>query len=103
MLTRKPSISGLIEWSDEVARFENLFYKIVTSAYYNPDAGLDWNFWLGSNFELPLQSFLSYVAQEAAKVGIIVDEINGEIRNFTLEIFVVIDGNEHTFNTTTGD
>ena len=81
-------------YTHEVERFENLFYKTINSAYYQPNAGLDWGFFLTSDYQIPLQSFLSYLIQEAAQYGIIIENITGKIENFTLVLNVVIEGFE---------
>lgn len=98
-MREKPSVSGLMNFTHEVERFENLFYKIVQSAYYNQEFGLDWRFWVESPFELPLKSFLSYVTQESSKLGIVLDSIEGNVRDFTLTIRVVIGGLPYEFQT----
>lgn len=93
-MAEKISVSGLMTFTHEVERFENLFYKTINSAYYQLDAGLDWKFFLTSDYKIPLQSFLSYLVQQAAIYGIIVEKITGEIVNFTLVLNVTIEGFE---------
>lgn len=93
-MAEKISVSGLMEFTHEVERFENLFYKTINSAYYQVDAGLDWQFWLSSDYALPLASFLSYLTQQASLFGIIIEEISGKIENFTLILNVKIEGFE---------
>ena len=88
----KPSVSGLMGMSHEVERFENLFYSTVNSHYYLSTWGLDWEFWLSQDYDLSVDSFLSYLSQEAAKRGIQIQEIKGEVIDFTLEITVTING-----------
>ena len=95
----KPSVSGLMSQSHEVSRFENLFYKTVNTAYYLQDWGLDWPMFLNNNYQIPLNSFLSYLTQEAMKKGIGITSLTGEIIDFTLHLNVVIDGIEYQTST----
>lgn len=92
MNTEKYSVSGLMKQTHEISRFENLFFKQVGSAYYNQDWGLDWEFFLNTPYEIPLESFVSYMTQESARRGIIITDVNAEIRNFTLQMAVEIEG-----------
>ena len=92
MSDNKPSVSGLMSQSHEVSRFENIFKKSVNTAYYNQLWGLDWVLWLNSSFQLPLNSFISYLTQESAKQGIILTEVIAIIEDFTLNLNVTIDG-----------
>lgn len=93
-MAEKPSVSGLMTETHEVERFENLFMKSIDTAYYDAEWGLDWSFFLTSDYAIPLDSFLSYLTQEAANVGIILEHIAGRIENFTLILNVIIDGFE---------
>lgn len=93
-MSEKPSVSGLMTFTHEVERFENLFYKTINSAYYQPNAGLDWEFFLTADYQISLKSFLSYLVQEAGKYGIIVEDIDAKIENFTLILLVTIEGFE---------
>ena len=93
-MTEKPSVSGLMSQSHEVNRFENLFFKAVGTAYYNLKWGLDWEFWLSPEYALPINSFVSYLTQDATVRGIIIDEITADIENFTLTLNVTIEGVE---------
>ena len=99
-MSEKPSVSGLMSQSHEVSRFENLFFKTINTAYYNTDWGLDWEFWLEPEHNLPLNSFVSYLVQDATQHGIIIDDISATIENFTLTMTVTIKG--FTFTTGTG-
>lgn len=98
MSFEKPSVSGLMNQHHEISRFENLFFKKINTAYYNPKWGLDWDLFLSNRFDVSLGSFLSYVRQEAGKQGIVITEISAEIVNFTLELTVTIDGIQYTTN-----
>ena len=98
MAAEKQSVSGYMTQSHEISRFENLFFKAVNTAYYNTEWGLDWEFWLSPEYVLPLNSFLSYLVQDCTKHGIIVDSIDGDVRNFTLIITVIIEGIEFELN-----
>ena len=93
-MSEKPSVSGLMTFTHEVERFENLFFKTINSAYYQPNAGLDWDFYLTSDYQIPLKSFLSYLVQEAGKYGIIIEDISASIKDFTLTLLVTIEGFE---------
>lgn len=97
-MNSKPSVSGLMSNDHEINRFENLFYKPVKSAYYFQEWGLDWSLFLSQGFTAPLSSFFSYVRQEATKQGIIIESINGDISNFTLNMTVKINDIEHDMN-----
>ena len=97
--TEKPSVSGLMTQSHEVSRFENLVFKTVGTAYYFDTWGLDWPLFLNNNYQIPLNSFLSYLTQEAMKKGITVTTLTGTIENFTLQINAVIDGVEYQTST----
>ncbi|HDM8140667.1 TPA: hypothetical protein P0E12_004957 [Vibrio harveyi] len=88
----KASASGFMEKHHEVARFENLFFKIVGSAYYAKDWGLDWSLWLSQGLEFPLGSLLSYIRQEATKKGIIITQMDADIKDFKLNLRVEING-----------
>lgn len=88
----KPSVSGLMDQSHEVSRFENLVMKSIDTAYYNPSWGLDWEFWLNDNNDYPLSSLASYVTQESMLKGIVVQDINLSIADFTLQYRVIIEG-----------
>jgi len=91
-MAEKPSVSGLMNQSHEINRFENLFFKQLGTAYYNQSWGLDWRLWLDTKYELSLGSFFSYVTQEAMKKGIVVTNIDGGIKEFTLQTKVKIEG-----------
>ena len=84
----KKSITGLINQQHEVHRLENLFYKVVGSAYYLEDYGLDWGFFNNPKIEISTDSFLNYLVQEASKNGIICTEITSEVKDFTLNVRV---------------
>jgi hypothetical protein len=92
MQYQKHSVTGLLSQGHEVTRFENLFYKAVGSAYYNLEWGLDWNLFLLQDFNISVDSFLSYVTQEATKRGIVIDKLDGGILDFRLQIDVTVEG-----------
>lgn len=98
MAAEKESVSGLMSQSHEISRFENLFMKAINTAYYNEKWGLDWLFFMNSTFEIPLNSFVSYLTQEAIKHGIVVDSIEARIENFTLKLNVTIESLEYEIN-----
>ena len=96
MQNQKPSSTGLMSQSHEVSRFENLFFKKIDSAYYNLKWGLDWNFFLDSSYEIPLNSFGAYLVQQAMGHGIVVTGLHLAIADFTLTMTVTVDGIEFT-------
>jgi hypothetical protein len=92
----KPSITGLMNQQHEVHRLENLFYKKVNSAYYLPDYGLDWDFFVAQNVEIPVNSFISYLTQRAGRQGLIMLETASSIENFTFTLNTKLLGEEIT-------
>lgn len=91
-ISEKPSVSGLMKQSHEVSRLENLFFKRVNSAYYFKEWGLDWEFFLGSKFELPIEAFTSYLTQDAMTHGILIQSIRLNIEDFTLKMVATVEG-----------
>lgn len=94
----KPSVSGLMTQHHEVSRFENLFMKAIETAYYNEKWGLDWVFFLNSEYQIPINAFVSYLTQEAVKHGIVIENIDAKIKDFTLTMVVTIEGLTYEFN-----
>ena len=82
----KESVTGLINQDHEVHRLDNLFFKEVGSAYYLQDYGLEWSFFVSERIEVPVNSFLSYMTQQATQNGIIITDINQTFENFTLNL-----------------
>lgn len=85
-MSDKKSLTGLMTQQHEVHRLENLFYKEVGSAYYLPLFGLEWAFFLSERVELPVNSFLSYLTQEATTHGIIITNIESNVSDFALNL-----------------
>ena len=84
----KTSVTGLIDQQHEVHRLDNLFYKEIGSAYYLKDYGLEWRFFNSEKVDLPVNSFLSYLTQEATKHGIVITNIKSKVEDFTLNLRV---------------
>ena len=95
-MREKPSVSGLMSQTHEISRFENLFFKAIDTAYYNKKWGLDWVFWLTPDYNLPLNSFVSYLVQDATQRAIVIDDIVADVKNFTMVMTVTIQGIEFT-------
>lgn len=89
-MSNKASVTGLMSQQHEVHRLENLFYKQKQSAYYLPDFGLEWDYFLSPKIEIPSSSFLSYMTQQATQNGIIISNINDTISEFTLNLDVTL-------------
>lgn len=92
----KYSGTGLMNQQPEVHRLENLFYKQQGSAYYLPKYGLDWDFFLNSQSEIPIGSFLSYMNQRAFQQGIVILDEDFAVEDFTLGVRVKLLDEEMT-------
>jgi hypothetical protein len=92
----KPTLTGLMDQQHEVHRLENLFYKKIKSAYYLQDYGLDWNFFLSRDVEIPINSFVSYLTQRSGRQGLILLETTTQIEDFTFKMRAKLLGEEIT-------
>lgn len=82
----KYSGTGLMNQQPEVHRLENLFYKQQGSAFYLPSYGLDWDFFLNPQADIPAGAFISYLNQKAMAQGIVVLDHEVSLDNFTLNL-----------------
>lgn len=89
-MSDKKSVTGLMNQAHEVQRLENLFYKKKDSAYFLPDYGLEWDYFLSEKIELPVNSFLSYMTQQATQNGIIITNIDQNVAEFSLNLDVTL-------------
>ena len=89
-MSDKTSVTGLMGQQHEVHRLENLFYKKKDSAYFLPDFGLEWDYFLSPKIEVSTSSFLSYMTQQATQNGIIITNINQNMAEFTLNLDVTL-------------
>ena len=72
---KKESITGYFDTSRDIARLENMFRVQIGTLYYEPQIGLDWDYWLNSDIAYQNSTVESWLKQEALKNNIVTSSI----------------------------
>jgi hypothetical protein len=83
---RRPSITGYLTKSPDVARFESYIKVQKGSLYYDPEFGFDMKPWLTGRIPFNSDSFSMWLIGEAARVGIALTKVEATFEDFQLTI-----------------
>lgn len=80
--------NGLGTFDTETDRAKNILSIQFDSLEYEPDLGIDLDFFLKNEFEFQNESFVSYLIQVLANRGINVSSVNATVERFAQRLVI---------------
>ncbi|CAH9011894.1 conserved hypothetical protein [Vibrio phage 236O40-1] len=101
----KESLTGYLNRTNDAGKLENMIFVQEGSLYYLPSFGIDRDFFIGSEYPIESDSFISYIRQKSLVNGIVTSSIDINVVDNVAKVLYAIasESQQQDFNVSQGD